>query len=175
VQLYVNGQLLREQAIGPPQAGDAAGTKFSENWQIPRPKHDVHLVAIALGQGVDGPFWATAKPYQPTSPDWQPYTLGVSGAVWFDADGDGGHTPARKYAERALAAAGGDPAKLVAALGDYDAPIASQAAHLYRAAGGSLTAEPLVEALKTVPPAVAEGFRAYREAWRENELAQVQR
>jgi hypothetical protein len=175
VQLYVNGQLLREQPIGPPQAGDAAGTEFSENWQIPRPKHDVHLVALALGPGIDGPYWATAKPYQPTSPDWRPYTLGISGAVWFDADGDGVHTPARKYAERALAAAGGDPAKLVAALGDYDAPIASQAAHLYRAAGGSLTAEPLVEALKTVPPAVAEGFRAYREAWRENELAQVQR
>jgi len=173
VQLYANGELIREEPVASAAGELPPGVKYSATWNIPRPKHDVHWVAIALGKGIDGPHWATAKPYQPTSPDWQPQTLGISGAVWIDGDGDQRHTPARQYAQRAVAAAAGDPAKLVAGLATYDAPIAAQAASLWRSVGNSLTAEPLLAELKSAPPAVAEGFRAYREAWRENELAQV--
>lgn len=176
VQLYANGELIREQPIRPiPGAQSVAGRKYLEEWTIPRPKHDLHLVVIAIGKGIDGPYWATAKPYQPTSPDWEPYTLGISRAVWYDGDNDGRHWPARQYAQRAIAAAAGDPAKLVMALAKYDAAVAAQAAHLYRAGGGSLTADPLVAALQTAPRPVADGFRAYREAWRESELARPPR
>jgi len=176
LQLYANGELIREEPITPSKDGERApGVKYFGSWKVPRPKHDVRIVAIALGKGIDGPFWTTAKPYQPTSPDWQPYVLGISGATWFDGDGDGRKSSAREYAERAVAAAAGDPAQLVAELAKYDAAVATQAAHLYRIAGGSLTAEPLLESLKSAAPAVVNGFRAYREAWRENELAQTQR
>jgi hypothetical protein len=175
VQLYANGEMIREEQIVPPMDGKSLppGVKYVALWSQPRPKHDVQLVAIAMGEGVGGPYWATAKPYQPTSPEWRPYTLGITGPVWFDGDGDGRRTPARGYAERTIAAAAGDPAKLVAELTKYDAAVAAQAASLYRARGGSLTAEALLAALKTAPPAVIEGFRAYREAWRENELNQA--
>ena len=173
VQLYANGELIRVEPVASAAGELPPGVKYSATWNIPRPKHDVHLVAIALGKGIDSPHWATAKPYQPTSPDWQPLTLGISSVLWIDGDGDERHTPARQYALRAVTAAAGDPAKLVSGLAAYDAPIAAQAASLWRSAGNSLTAEPLLAELKSAPPAVAAGFRAYREAWRENELAQV--
>ena len=95
VRLYANGQFIREETIVPPKDGSLpAGVQWQGTWKLPRPKHDVHLVAIALGKGIDGPYWPTAKPYQPTSPDWEPRTLGVSGAVWLDGDGDGRRTSA---------------------------------------------------------------------------------
>ena len=74
VQLYANGQLVREEPI-------PAGRRFAARRQVacdvanPASKHDVHLVLVALGPGITAPYWPTAKPYQPTSPDWQPYTL----------------------------------------------------------------------------------------------------
>jgi len=43
---------------------------------------------------VTAPFWPTAKPYQPTSIDFTPYVLGVSGAVLIDANRDGRFDPA---------------------------------------------------------------------------------
>jgi len=175
VQLYANGQLIREQAITPPPEGQfPAGVKWEHVWKLPRPRHDVHLVAIALGKGIDAPYWPTAKPYQPTSPDWNPQTIGVSGAVWLDGDGDAVRSSASDYALRVLAGAS-NLEKLTAALAPYDAAVAAQAAELYRTAGGSLEAEVLDRVLKNAPLHVAAGVRAYWQAWRESELAQAQR
>ncbi|MEX2174006.1 MAG: CehA/McbA family metallohydrolase [Pirellulaceae bacterium] len=171
VHLYANGQLLREEAILPAAIGELpTGVQWQQSWKIPLPKHDVHLVAIALGKGIDGPHWTTAKPYQPTSPAWQPYTLGLSGAVWLDGDGDGRRSSARDYAERALTAAGGDLPKLVAALAKYDQATAAQAAHLFQSGGGRLAGEPFDRALKTAPPHVSAGIRDFQKAWRDSEL-----
>ncbi|HTN76592.1 MAG TPA: hypothetical protein VL096_15135, partial [Pirellulaceae bacterium] len=144
-------------------------------WKVPRPRHDVHLVALAIGPGVASPHWQTAKPYQPTSPEWTPYTLGCSGAVWLDGDGDGRCSCARDYAERLFVATGGKLAKLTNALGDYDAATAAHAAQLYRAAGGSLLSEEFAGAQKNAAPRIQAGFRAYVEAWRENEQARAAR
>jgi hypothetical protein len=61
--LFSNGTLLRDEAI--PRYDDGvlpAGLKFVQPWKIPRPRHDVHLVAIALGPGIDEGYWRTAKP-----------------------------------------------------------------------------------------------------------------
>ena len=176
IQLYANGQLLREEAIDPRAPRDLpAGVKWQAAWTIPRPKHDAHLVAVALGEGVDAPYWPTAKPYQPTSPDWQPRTLGISGAVWLDADKDGRRTSAREYAERVAAAAGGSLDKLIEGLATYDAAVAAQAAHVFRTGGGKLSAEDLADAIKAAPPQVAAGLRNYQEAWRASELARAAR
>ncbi len=174
VQLFANGHVIREASI--PESPDATlplGVKWRGDWTIPKPKHDVHLVAIATGPGIDGLYWKTAKPYQPTSPDGEARPIGCSGAVWLDVDGDGRRTSARDYAERLVAAAGNDWKKLVASLSNYDDAVAAQTAHLVRASGTSLQSEPLVAALKAGTEKTQSGFRAYADAWRENEIARA--
>lgn len=176
VQLWANGQVIREVAIPEaPETGLPTGVKWAGSWMIPKPPHDVHLIAIATGPGIEGYYWRTAKPYQPVSPDWQAVTLGCSGAVWWDADGDGRRSCARDYAARVLARTGEDFSKLIAELAAYDEAVAAQAAHLLHRSGVSLQSEQLLEALKAAAPATAAGFRAYREAVRENEIARASR
>jgi hypothetical protein len=153
LRLYSNGVLLKTLDIS---SDDTA----SHQLKIARPKHDVHLVAIATGPGINGLYWPTAKPYQPTSPDWVPCTLAVAGPIWLDGDGDGGRSTPRDYAERLIAEARGDVAKVCEALPRYDAATAAQAGHLLRIAGASLEGR--------------EIFRPYLDAWRENERAQAE-
>lgn len=172
VQLYANGQLLGEKALPTEPKGDLpTGVKWEGVWRLKRPTHDVHLVAIATGPGIAGPYWPTAKPYQPTSPDWQAQVIGASGAVWLDGDGDGVKSCARDYAKRRWQESDKDVARLIDSLGHDDAAIAAHAAHLYHTSGGDLSADGLQQALKAAAPAVRDGFRAYATAWRECELA----
>ncbi len=176
VRLYSNGQLIREEQVVPAKVRSLpTGVQWQGTWKMPRPKHDIHLVAVALGNGIDGPYWPTAKPYQPASPDWEPRTMGISGAVWVDGDGDGRRTCAREYAARAVGKSGGDLAKLVELLAPYDAAIAAQAAHEYVVAGKALDATQIEQATKRAPMAISEGFRAWWQAWREQQLAQAER
>jgi hypothetical protein len=176
VQLYANGRLIREEAISHPrqQRELSTGVQYQATWTLPRPKHDVHYVVIALGAGIDGPFWKTAKAYQPTSPDWQARTLAVTGAVKLDADGDGRWSSARQYAEQVFEAAADDDAKLLAGLAPYDDATAAQAAHLYRTAGGSLLAPGFTQHLNQAAEPVQRGVRQYIEAWKQNEAAALQ-
>jgi hypothetical protein len=59
VVLFANGLKIREVAI-PGSARGASGRESGEkaavSWTIPRPGHDVHLVAISTGPGVTAPF-----------------------------------------------------------------------------------------------------------------------
>lgn len=93
VALYANGAVVREASITP---GAQAGVKWEATWRIPKPTHDTSLVALATGPGVTAPYWPTAKPYQPTSTEFTPYVLGMTGAVFVDA------TPAPSRAPRSL-------------------------------------------------------------------------
>jgi hypothetical protein len=175
VQLYSNGELVREETL--PAERDVRlphGVHWRATWRIPRPRHDVHLVALATGPGIRGSYWKTAKPYQPTSPDWAPRVLGCSGAVWLDGDGDGRRSTARDYAERLIASAKGDVARLIESLASFDAATAAQASHLFRTAGGSLESTAFHAASQDAPPAIQAGIRSYLRAWRDSELAQVQ-
>jgi hypothetical protein len=177
VLLFANGQLIREEAIPTtkPDSRPPAGVIWEAGWKLERPRHDVHLVAIALGPGVDGLYWPTAKPYQPMSPVWKSQVIGASGAVWLDGDGDGRKTPAYEYAKGAMKDSGGDLKKLLARLAEYDEAAAAQAAHLWQSAGNSLLAEEAQAALKTATPKVARGIRAYLDAWRENQTARAEK
>ena len=65
---------------------------------VPRPAYDVHLVAIASGPPVTGPYWPIPKPYQPNSRVWEPRVLGATNPIRIDGDGDGKYTPPRAYA-----------------------------------------------------------------------------
>lgn len=177
VQLLANGVVIKEERIPerPADAAQALGVQWVGNWTIPRPAHDVHLVAIATGPTIDAPYWRTAKPYQPRSPQWQGCTLGCSGAVWLDGDNDGQRWPARRYAERAVDASGRDWSKLMTHLAEYDETVAAHAAYLLERGGTPLSSAELVEALKQASAATQSGFQAYREAERASEIARAGR
>lgn len=173
VRLYSNGTIIRQQRIGDgrdPNLPD--GVQWQGRWEVPMPKHDVHLVAIAMGDGIREPYWRTAKPYQPTSPVSDPHTFGCSGAVWLDADSDGRRTAARTYAEQ-LCAGGGDSVAVITKLNAYDAAVAIQAAHLLKSAGKSINSDPVRAALENAPEPVKQGFRTYTEACRASERARL--
>lgn len=172
VMLFANGLLIREESISQDSEETLPeGVKWIGSWTIPRPRHDVHLVAIALGPGIEGKFWRTAKPYQPTSADPTTHVIGCSGAVWLDADGDGRRMSARDYAERSVATHRGDLTKLAAQLADYDQATAAQAAHLLRVAGVPLHGDEFQLVAKDAAPHVKAGYQQYLDAWRQNEIA----
>jgi hypothetical protein len=107
VTLYANGLPLRDEV----QAGaHAGGLKLSFTWRIPRPAHDVHLVAIATGPAPEGLHWPVPRPYQPSSTAWTPRVIGSTNPVWIDADGDGAFLAARAIAQR-LVEAKADPSR----------------------------------------------------------------
>jgi hypothetical protein len=172
--LFANGKLLREIAI--PAAAESQqppGVKWGGELRLPKLAHDVHLVAIALGPGVKGLFWPTAKPYQPLSPEAELHVIGCSGAVWLDVDGDGRRTAAREYAERLFVRPDMPLPELVRALGPYDEAVAAQAGHLFQASGGSLTSEPARAVLRNASPAAQAGLQAYLAMWAECQRARA--
>ena len=175
VLLFANGRRIRDEAISADVDHKPlpTGVKWTGTWTIPKPSHDLHLVAIALGPGIDGLYWKTAKPYQPTSPDWKSQTIGCSGAVWIDADGDGKRTSARDYAERLFAASKSDFARLINSLSKYDAEVASQAAHLCQSSGMSLQSAENQRVIRQGSRLAQDGFHAYLQAWRENQIARA--
>lgn len=160
-------------------AGRQPGVKHQFTVWLPRPDHDVHLVAIATGPGIRESWWKTARPYQPDSPDWIPKTLGCSGAVWLDADGDGQRSCAADYAETVTSRAAGDVRRLTALLADCDAAVAVQAARLFQSAlgdpvklaGKGLEAPDAQAAIATASAAARDGIRRYLAAVRRNRIA----
>jgi hypothetical protein len=126
VELFANGVKLREQAIESTERVEKAHVV----WTIPRPKRDVHLVAIATGPGVTAPYWEISRPYQPTSKVFTPRVVGSTNPIWLDGDGDGKFSSAHEYATVLVRQADGDTAKLKAALVDYDEAVAVQAGAL---------------------------------------------
>jgi hypothetical protein len=160
VALYVNGIRVREEAIA---TGTNAGVKWEGTWPLPRPAHDVHLVAVATGPGVTAPYWPTAKPYQPTTREFTPYVLGVSGAVFVDADGSGAFDSAVAYARRETTGTA-EPRQLAEKLGRYDAAVATQAASLLRARDPAGFRATIAAVLEHASAPVASGVRAYLDA-----------
>jgi hypothetical protein len=171
VALYVNGVKVREEEIG---RGTNAGLKWEGTWRLPRPRHDVHLVAIAEGPGIAAPYWPTAKPYQPTSIEFTPYVLGLSGAVFVDADGSGKFESAFEYARREVSAAS-DMRSLITRLGAYDTAVATQAASLLRAQDPAGFEERVRAMIPVAPAQVAKGLLAYLEAWKDSHRARSDR
>jgi hypothetical protein len=165
VALYVNGVRVRQEEI---QNGTNAGVKWEASWRLQKPAHDVHLVAIATGPGITAPYWRTAKPYQPTSIDFTPHVLGLSGAVFVDADGSGKFDSAFAYARREVSAAK-NVRELVGRLGLYDSAVAIQAASLVRVQDPAAFEEKVRSMVEAAPSHVAEGVSAYLAAWQESQ------
>ena len=176
VELFANGHKIREHVIA--TDGDSEeevtamrGVQWSGQWTISCPSHDVYLVAIARGPGIEQPFWKTAKPYQPTSTAWRSQVVGCSGALWLDADRDGQRTSAREYAKQSWDSSGGQLPRLLMLLTDYDSAVAAQAAEIYQASGGSFTDTSARQALQTANRTVREGFSQYMQAMRDSQVA----
>jgi len=162
VQLFANGQLIRESL---------AKEVTKVRWEVPRPPHDQHWEVVALGPGVEGLYWKSAKAYQPTSPDWRAQVFSASGAIWIDGDGDGRKSSAYEYAVKLLANSQGDLAKLLEELQPYDAAVAAQAGAIYHTSVGSLLDDEKQQLWTKSAKATQTGFRRYLTAWRECEQA----
>ena len=135
--------------------------KARVSWTLPRPPHDVSLVAVASGPGVTAPYWAIARPYQPTSREWTSRSFGITNPIDLDGDGDGTWTSPRAYAEATVARVGLAPQALIPALGAYDEAIAAQAAGLCRAAGRDIRDAEFARALAAASESVRRGFAAF--------------
>ncbi len=177
VQLFANGTVIREATMPTNEESDPAQKlDWKTEWIIPRPNHDVHLVAIATGPGITGPFWKTALPYQPTSPDFEPTSLGCSGAVWLDIDGDGRRSSARDYAEFAVGSSGGNIDTLLEKLANNDEATASQAAFVFHRQSGLDQQNPFLNpdiqaTVRKAASHVQNGIQNYVDAWRRNLIA----
>ncbi len=123
IELFANGILIREQRI---QDDSRAGEKARVTWMLPKPAHDVHLVAIATGPGVTEPYWEIPRPYQPSSKTFVPRVIGSTNPIWLDADGDGQFQAAIAYAQKIVQQNGADREKLRETLKHYDASVAVQ-------------------------------------------------
>ena len=141
--------------------------KFAATVVLKNPDFDAHWVAIAMGPGEHGPYWPLAKPYQPTSPNWDPRVLGSSAVVKTDGDGDGRWSSAYVYAREAVASHGADLEKLVGVLSNYDEAVAAQAAGILDklgvAPGDPRLVKALMEAGQSAAP-VPAGVECYRAA-----------
>ena len=125
---------------------------------------------MATGPGVAAPYWPTAKPYQPSSIAFTPYVLGLSGAVFVDADGSGTFESAYEYARREVSVAG-DRRALITRLGGYDIAVATQAASLLRVQDPDGFESTVLGMIPDAPPQVAQGFAAYLQSWTESRAA----
>lgn len=127
VELYANGILINEMTL---PANPKGGVKGVANFDVPKPPHDVHLVAIATGPGITEPFWEIPRPYQPTSKTLTPKVVGSTNPVWIDADDDGQFHSAHAIAQALVHRAGGDAGKLKEMLKGYDEAVRTQAQSL---------------------------------------------
>lgn len=163
--LFANGQVCRRARV-PFRTADA-GVIWKESFRLPKWKQDVILVLMARGPGIELPCWRTAKPYQPTSPEWRSQVLGVSGAVYLDIDGQGFQS-ARDYAKRDLEQCDGNLAKFVVNLAHRDLATVIQAADLWieRYGGDSLLRDDPHRIWGQAEPHVRDGFLRVINQWR---------
>jgi hypothetical protein len=168
VELFANGIKIREKRF-------RSGKKIHKarvSWTIPRPLHDVHLVAVATGPGVTSPHWAIPRPYQPSSTKWTPRILGATNPIWLDADGDGRFTSARNYAQQLVDRIGTSPESLIAALANFDEAVAAQTASLCQKNGKDIREPNFKNALRRASIPVQSGFAAYSATLHEQNPSQ---
>jgi hypothetical protein len=175
VELYVCGRLRFAEQIETTPDEDSS-LKAAVTWRIPRTeyKHDVWLTAVARGPGIDQPYWTTAKPYQPDSPNFSPYVFSSTGPVRIDVDGDGDYTSPLGYAKQIVDESGadiGDPniSNVTQRLEGFDPSVVHQAASLLRAASVDLA-----EVQEAASGDVGKSIADFRQAWRRSTNARLE-
>ena len=153
VSLFSNGVEVKSLEFPP-----SPGRKWESHFSLPKPKHDIYLVALATGPGITQNYWQCAKPYQPTSTHITPYILGSTGAIFIDADANNKFDSAHDYAQQIL-----DSNKpLATELKNYDATIAAQLASILRQKDPDHFQDTL-QPLSTFP-----GVKSYLAEWQEH-------
>ena len=81
--LFKNGDEVEEVEIA--ESGRKGGLKSRVRWQREAlaAKSGDFFVAVARGPGITGAWWPMMPPYQPDSPDFEPYVIGISPAVYY--------------------------------------------------------------------------------------------
>jgi len=167
VVLFVNGVALRDEQVDSSTPHDRTrGVLISRSWSLEVPAHDVHIAVVALGPGDTWPHFTIARSYQPTSPLWKPYLLGVTGAVRVDADGDGEWSSPSHYAARLLEEYGENIPGLLSRLKSYDEAVSAQAAHALDVGTPriDITDRTFRRKLEKAGAATRRGFERYLEA-----------
>jgi hypothetical protein len=85
--LFADGQAIDEIEI-PEETRSRAGLKFAKSWSLEdlggSGKARRFLVAVAEGPGIAEPWWRMMPPYQADTPEYKPYVMGISPAVWLE-------------------------------------------------------------------------------------------
>lgn len=156
MQLFVNGSPLEKKNIGE-QNQRRQPLKAKATWMIPRDelRHDCWISAVAIGEGIEQPYWPIAKPYQPDSTEFTPLTFSSTGPIRIDVDGDQQYSSPRFYAKQLLAshqssldATPSDLQPLAESLREYDRSVVTQTMSL------------LLESGTEPPQAIAGGIDA---------------
>jgi hypothetical protein len=160
LEIYANGELFKSITIS---GGKQPGVKWNGKVDLSRLRHDCFIVAIARGDGVAALHWPTAKPYQPTSKHFEPYTIGSTGVVYLDVDRDDHFACAKEYAQ-SLIDKHDTMSTLFRALKGYDTAVAAHVAELLDHGGKSLHDTDIQNQLKKSAPVVRRGFSQYTRA-----------
>ena len=155
--LFANG---RPMLVFPFELAKKARQPFAFKARFLKPKADAWYVLVADMPGVTNAYWSIARPYQPSSPEWNPAMIGVTNPIWLDADGDGRFTPPRMTAKRIIDSMK-DPEKAIEGLAEYDWAIAVHAAELLHDSGTDLKSVKFQEGLKVTTPEVQQAFADY--------------
>ncbi|MEX2579805.1 MAG: CehA/McbA family metallohydrolase [Verrucomicrobiales bacterium] len=85
LRVYRNGEEVQSIDI-PEDEGSRPGEKFARTFTLDDlgAKPGDFLCAVATGPGIAEGWWALKPPYQPTSPDFEPFVMGISPAVWVE-------------------------------------------------------------------------------------------
>jgi hypothetical protein len=158
VAVVVNGREEGHADIAPAAASQVE--KAVVSWPLPRRTHDYFVVVIASGRGVTDSSWAIPRPYQPTTPTWQPVVFGLTAPIFVDADGDGAFTSARAYAQQLVDRHAALP-DLLAGLAGHDEAVSAHAAELLEAKSVALGDEAARAAIARAAPEVRAGIAAY--------------
>ncbi len=166
VRLYLNGVVVTAQPQVTESTALPRGVRWRGTWRLRDLKHDAHVAAVAIGPGVKGLYWPSAKPYQPKSPDGSTHCVGCCGAIRIDGDGDGRFQSPFDYARQIVTRTAGDETKLVTDLTQFDESVAVQVASLIRAQGAERYAALVKLSAGDVPPQIKRGVLNYHAAWR---------
>ena len=167
--VYVNGEPLPSIASRPTDSEHS----FSQSITIPAPDHDVHIEVAVFGPGVKSLHWPIAKPYQPDSIDWNCLNFGITGAIWYDGNGDGKRNCARDIAETLWKKSNQKADAATPQLKEYDRAVALQLAELIHLSGESPQSGKTLSLLDKAPDFVEQAFIDYWSEWRLSEIARV--
>ena len=155
--LYENGS---PKISFPFEMKKQAGKPLAFKARFPKPKGDAWYVLVAEAPGVTNAHWSIARPYQPSSPDWNPTMIGATNPIYLDGNGDGLYSSPRRFAQH-LVDTHASPHDLIPVLNGYDRAIVIQTAEIYHVGGIDLLSAEFRPALNRCEPHVQKAIADY--------------